>query len=271
MTIFPNAKINIGLRIISVRSDGFHNIESLFYPVGATDALEFVPAPGGQEKDSLKITGLKPDCSSSENTVLRALEIARKHYNIPPLRIHLHKTIPSGSGLGGGSSDAAFMLSYLNRYFKLGAGTDMLSEMALQIGSDCAFFIRNEPAIVSGRGEILTDIRLSLKGKYLLLLHPGIFISTAEAYSMVSPSGKGSSISKIIQEPLASWKQNLKNDFQEVITAKYPLIGELIENIYNNGALYSSMSGSGSAVYGIFENKPDIAKYERYWVWSGLL
>ncbi len=271
MTIFPNAKINIGLRIISVRSDGYHNIESLFYPVGAMDALEFVPAPGGTEKDSLKITGISPDCSNNENTVTRALEIARKRYSIPPLRIHLHKTIPSGSGLGGGSSDAAFMLRYLNRYFKLGADMERLSNMALQIGSDCAFFIRNAPSLVSGRGGIVKDTELSLKGKYLLLVHPGIFISTAEAYSMVSPSGKGSSISKIIQQPLATWRHSLKNDFQEVIIARYPLIGKLIEDIYNDGALYCSMSGSGSAVYGIFENRPDITEYERYWLWSGLL
>ncbi len=271
MTIFPNAKINIGLRIISVRSDGYHNIESLFYPVGATDALEFVPAPNSQEKYSLKITGISPDCPDSENTVIRALEIARKHYSIPPLKIHLHKTIPSGSGLGGGSSDAAFMLRYLDRYFKLGAGTDRLSEMALQIGSDCVFFIRNVPALVSGRGEILKDTELSLKGKYILLVHPGIFISTAEAYSMVSPSAKGNSISEIIQEPVTSWRDNLKNDFQEVITTKYPLIGKLIEDIYNDGALYCSMSGSGSTVYGIFENKPDTTEYERCWIWSGLL
>lgn len=271
MTIFPNAKINIGLRVISGRSDGFHNIESLFYPVGAMDALEFVPVPGGQEKDSLEITGLNPGCDSSDNTVMRALEIIREHYSIPPLRIHLHKTIPSGSGLGGGSSDAAFMLRYLNSYFSLGAETDSLSEMALQIGSDCAFFVRNVPAMVSGRGEKLEDTEISLKGKYILLVHPGIFISTAEAYSMIRPSAGDRSISEIIQEPVTSWRHSLKNDFQEAITARHPLIGELIEDIYNDGALYCSMSGSGSAVYGIFENSPDTSEYERYWTWSGPL
>lgn len=271
MTIFPTAKINLGLRIISRRSDGYHNIESLFYPVCATDALEFVPAPGGQENDSLKITGLKPDCAYDENTLVKALETARENYSIPALIIHLHKAIPSGSGLGGGSSDAAFMLRYLNRYFSLGAETEGLKTMALQIGSDCAFFIRNTPTLVSGRGEILEDAEAVLKGKYVLLVHPGIPVSTAEAYSMVSPSGRGSSIKEIIKEPLSSWRHKLKNDFQELMAVRHPLVGELIGNIYDDGALYCSMSGSGSAVYGIFENRPDTSKYEKCWTWSGRL
>ena len=271
MVIFPNAKINIGLNIISRRSDGYHNIESLFYPVGAMDALEFVKQQEAGDKDILTVSGLQTGCTADDNLVIKALALIREDYNIPALKIHLHKIIPAGSGLGGGSSDAAFLLKYLNRYFKLDIKLSRLSEMALQIGSDCAFFIKNEPAIVSGRGEILKDTTFSLEGKYILLVHPGIHVSTAEAYSLAEPRDSGPGISELIHKPLSSWKNIIRNDFQDIIINRHPLIGRIIDDMYEDGALYCSMSGSGSAVYGIFKTEPGSKKYGDYWKWSGPL
>ncbi|HDZ41565.1 MAG TPA: 4-(cytidine 5'-diphospho)-2-C-methyl-D-erythritol kinase [Bacteroidetes bacterium] len=272
MTLFPNAKINIGLYVRAKRDDGYHNIESLFYPLGLKDALEFVVQEAEGKPDELKITGFESDCMMQENLVMKALTLMRKTFSIPPLRIHLHKAIPPGSGLGGGSSDAAFMLRYLNRYFKLGINDEGLADMALQIGSDCAFFIRNKPSFISGRGELIKESTLKLDGKYLLLVYPGIHINTGDAYRMVKPRDPGISLEEKINLPLAAWKNNIRNDFQDVIIKVHPLIGEIIERIYDYGALYCSMSGSGSAVFGIFDSLP--VNYDQgygHWTWKGKL
>ncbi|MFO7853371.1 MAG: 4-(cytidine 5'-diphospho)-2-C-methyl-D-erythritol kinase [Bacteroidota bacterium] len=269
MTTFPNAKINIGLNIVGKRQDGYHNIESLFYPVGARDALEFVIQPKGNDSDELIVTGLETSCSMEENFAVKAVNLLRKEYSIPPLKIHLHKVIPPGSGLGGGSSDAAFMLKYLNRYFSLGIDDQKLRDMSLEIGSDCAFFVNNKPAFVSGRGEVIQETDFSLEGKYLLLVYPGITISTAEAYSMINPGRPDKSLTEIIKQPIGEWRYTLKNDFQDMIISRYPLIGKLINKIYNENALYCSMSGSGSTVYGIFEELPSGFTTNDYWTWRG--
>ncbi|HCC71654.1 MAG TPA: 4-(cytidine 5'-diphospho)-2-C-methyl-D-erythritol kinase [Bacteroidales bacterium] len=270
MTIFPNAKINIGLTITGKRDDGYHNIESLFYPVGVRDILEFVPKSSGDSTDELTNTGIKTNCSKSDNLVIKVLHLLRKEFSIPPLKIHLHKAIPHGAGLGGGSSDTAFMIRYLNRYFNLGLGTGRMTRLALELGSDCSFFIRNTPSIVSGRGEIISETNFRLDGKYLLLVYPGISISTAEAYKMVKAGDRKQNIKEIITEPLVSWRHLIKNDFQDIIISRMPVIGQIIDHIYNSGALYCSMSGSGSAVYGIFDNMPDIIFTDQeYWTWKG--
>lgn len=269
MTSFPNAKINIGLNITGKRDDGYHNIESLFYPVGVCDALEFVVKKSGDKSDELTVTGIKTDIK--DNLVIKALKILRKEYSIPHLRIHLHKAIPAGSGLGGGSSDAAFMLRYINRYFKIGIDSKKITDIAIQIGSDCPFFIRNKPAIITGRGEFITETDFSLAGKYLLLVYPGIHISTAEAYSLVIPRNAANSIIAGIKKPVRKWREYIQNDFQDTIIHRFPLIGEIIDNIYHEGALYCSMSGSGSAVYGIFDEFPGNNIYDSYWTWRGRL
>ncbi|MBN1388501.1 MAG: 4-(cytidine 5'-diphospho)-2-C-methyl-D-erythritol kinase [Bacteroidales bacterium] len=271
MTLFPNAKINIGLYITAKRDDGYHNIESLFYPVGAKDALEFVMQKPEAEFDELTVTGIETNCSMNENLVMKAVNLLRNEYTIPPLKIHLHKIIPAGSGLGGGSSDGAFMLRYLNRYFRLGIDNERLTEMALQIGSDCAFFIKNKAALVSGRGEVIAETDFTLEGKYIIIVYPGIQINTAEAYGMVSPVNPVRHIDEQIEKPLHEWRSNIHNDFQDAIISKYPAIGYLIERIYDEGAIYCSMSGSGSAVYGIFEELPPAGAYNDYWSWRGKL
>jgi len=271
MTLFPNAKINIGLYITGKRTDGYHNIESLFYPVGARDALEFVVQTSGVEFDELTVTGIETNCSMQDNLVMKALGLLRNEYTIPPLKIHLHKVIPAGSGLGGGSSDAAFMLRYLNRYFRLDIDYDRLIELAMKIGSDCAFFIRNKASFISGRGEIITESDVTLEGFYILIVYPGFFISTAEAYSMITPGITVHKISEQIKEPVHTWRNEIHNDFQEAIISKYPVIGDIIDRIYDAGALYSSMSGSGSSVYGIFEDLPGNNIFLDYWIWKGKL
>jgi len=271
MTFFPNAKINIGLYIKGKRDDGYHNIESLFYPLALRDAIEFIVGEPGSG-DELNISGFVTDCAAEDNLVIKALELMRKEYELPPLKIHLHKAIPPGSGLGGGSSDAAFMLRYLNRYFKLGIDDGQLTRMALQLGSDCAFFISNRPSFISGRGELIRDSSLQLEGKHILIVYPGINISTAEAYRMVSPAKEVSDLEKKTSMPPASWKDSIRNDFQEAIIQKHPLIGTIIEKIYDSGALYCSLSGSGSAVYGIFEGIPPRGHgYPGLWTWKGML
>ncbi|MGM0666917.1 MAG: 4-(cytidine 5'-diphospho)-2-C-methyl-D-erythritol kinase [Bacteroidota bacterium] len=271
MTFFPNAKINIGLYITGKRDDGYHNIESLFYPVGLRDAIEFVTGEPGSD-DELNMSGFDTDCDMGDNLVIKALRLMRKDFNLPPLKIHLHKAIPPGSGLGGGSSDAAFMLRYLNRHFRLEADEEELTRMALQLGSDCAFFINNRPSFISGRGEVIRDSALNLAGKYLLLVYPGININTAEAYRMVKPINLDPGLEEKIRMPAGSWKSSIRNDFQDAIIQKHPLIGTIIEDIYASGALYSSLSGSGSAVYGIYDGIPP-ARLEghKLWTWRGAL
>ncbi len=271
MTTFPNAKINIGLNITGKRDDGYHNIESLFYPVGVRDILEFVIQSPEKDTDELTVSGFPADCKMNENLVIRALDLLRTEYTVPPLRIHLHKAIPAGSGLGGGSSDAAFMLRSVCRYFRLEAGSSELTRLSLKIGSDCAFFIDNKPAIVTGRGEIVSQVNVSLEGYYIFLVHPGIHISTAEAYRIIKPSGPAYNLTDIVKEPPEEWKDIIKNDFQEAIIKKHPLIDELIKELYSAGAAYCSMSGSGSSVYGIFREKPGYGLLRKYWTWSGSL
>ncbi len=271
MTLFPNAKINIGLYVTGKRKDGYHDIESLFYPVGVRDALEFVVQKPGLDFDEFTVTGIETDCSMNDNLVMKALNQLRNYYTIPPLKIHLHKVIPPGSGLGGGSSDAAFMLMYLNRYFKLGIDKDGLKEQAMKIGSDCAFFISNKASFISGRGEVITESDFTLEGRYMLIVYPGIHISTAEAYSMVSPGIPVKKIGEQIKEPVHTWRDKINNDFQDVIISKHPAIGDIISRMYDEGALYCSMSGSGSAVYGIFDEIPGRSNYHDYWIWKGML
>ncbi len=271
MTIFPNAKINIGLNIISKRDDGYHNIESVLYPVPLRDALEFVVLKERRQGDEIKITGQKLECRKEDNLVIKAVKLLRDEYDIPPLKIHLHKIIPDGSGLGGGSSDAAFMLKYLNRYFKLGISNDSLKSYALELGSDCVFFIDNKPAIAGGRGEKLKDVNLNLSDKYLLIVHPRIRTGTAEAYSRAVPSPWDVPLRSLIKEPLSEWHKLIRNDFQKPVSGKHAVIGEIIEKIYNDGAVYCSMSGSGSSVYGIFNHKPVLSNYSPFWVWQGIM
>lgn len=269
MIVFPDAKINIGLRITGRRSDGYHNIETVFYPVKLHDALEFVCIAGLVE-DTLAETGKTTGASGKDNFVVKAAIKLREIKSFPFLKIHLHKAIPSGAGLGGGSSDAACFIKAANRTFSLGIPDEALKDLSLSIGSDCPFFIENIPSYATGRGELLEPAGNILTNHYLVILNPGVHISTKEAYSACTPGKPSEALIDLIREPVSNWKGRIKNDFENFAISKHPLIGQLKEELYNSGAVFSLMSGSGSSVFGIFTNKPDIPQgIDKYVIYSG--
>lgn len=269
MICFPNAKINLGLNIVSRRNDGFHNLETIFYPINLKDGLEIINSES-QEQYQFFQTGIKIDGDPSTNIVIKALKLIKNHskINIPNIDIHLLKKIPTGAGLGGGSSDAAFLLKLLNEAYNLGIPNNELIELALQIGADCPFFLYNKPAFASGIGNLLEPIDLDLSGMYLLIVKPDVFISTKEAYSMVSPKSPTLSLKEIVTRPLYEWKELMKNDFEDPIFKKYPHICKIKQQLYELGATYASMSGSGSSLYGIFNKKPHFQKlFNNHYTW----
>ncbi|MDX9883585.1 MAG: 4-(cytidine 5'-diphospho)-2-C-methyl-D-erythritol kinase [Prolixibacteraceae bacterium] len=253
MITFPNAKINIGLHITEKRSDGFHNIETVMYPVPFTDVLEFV------ESDALRFdsSGLPIDSSPGQNLVLKAYHLLKEKYDLPPIHIHLHKYIPMGAGLGGGSSDAAFMLKMLNDHFSLNIQEDELENFAGRLGSDCAFFIRNRPVYASGKGELMKPVDLDLSEIYILLVKPPFGISTQEAYNKVIPQKSRLSLKALVDFSLIQWKSNINNQFEKTLFPVHPELAEIKEKLYHLGAVYASMTGSGSAVYGLFRSNPE--------------
>lgn len=263
MVIFPKAKINIGLRITGKRSDGFHNLQTIFYPVSLCDALEFIVPEEVSDDDNLVVTGLPSYCPPEENLVIKAVKKLRDKARFPFLKLHLHKAIPSGAGLGGGSSDAANILKCLNRYFNLDFGPEELKEIASLIGSDCPFFVDSIPAYAEGRGEILIPVRPLPGGFHLLLVKPGITVGTKEAYHDCRPYSEDFDLRSYYNRSIEEWKDLIVNDFEKSIFQKYPEIAVLKESLYEMGAVYSSMSGSGSSVYGIFSKKPEIPELLR--------
>jgi len=272
MISFPKAKINIGLRIIRKRDDGFHDIETFFYPVGLNDALEFVVLPGKVTTDELTVTGIDIKTRHDKNLVIRAVRKMREKFPVPFLKIHLHKAIPSGAGLGGGSSDAACMIKSINKCFNFSLSDDELRDFALELGSDCPFFINPEPSVARGRGEDLKVINPVLNGYYAALINPGIHISTREAFLNSKPSAPEESMEKLITDNPCEWGNTLINDFEDYVFRLYPQIGEIKRSLYRSGALYASMSGSGSTIYGIFREKPEInKKLRKNLIWEGLL
>ena len=268
MICFPNGKINLGLQVLSKRSDGFHNIESLIYPIPLKDVLEFVPAKSFQ----FDISGMAISGNKKDNLIWKAWELLKREFKLPPLHVHLHKAIPTGSGMGGGSADAAFFLRESNEFFKLGMNDNKMKSLAGLLGSDCPFFIENKPAFVSGKGEILQSATINLRGKYLLIIMPETHISSQKAYSLVQPEKPDVSLSEIISKPISQWKNLLKNDFEKPIFSLYPELGNLKKSLYENGAVYASMTGSGSAIYGLFENEPVLKDINpNNYLWSGKL
>ncbi|MDH6358835.1 4-(cytidine 5'-diphospho)-2-C-methyl-D-erythritol kinase [Parabacteroides sp. PF5-9] len=268
MICFPNAKINLGLNIVGKRPDGYHDIETVFYPVPLKDALEIVAA----DNQSFTQTGICVEGLPENNLVMKALRLLKESHPIPFLDIHLLKAIPFGAGLGGGSADAAFMLKLLNDFCELGLSTEQLEEIAIKIGADCPFFIQNKPVFASGIGNVFTPVELSLKGYYLCLIKPDVSVSTAEAYSLVKPQKTSISLQKIVQKPLSEWKQYMTNDFEKSVFARHPLIGEIKEKLYQSGAIYASMSGSGSSVFGLFPEQTDLKDhFSDCFVWEGSL
>jgi 4-diphosphocytidyl-2-C-methyl-D-erythritol kinase len=251
MIAYPICKINIGLQVTEKRDDGFHNLETLFYPVGLCDALEVVEA-GHPE---FRLTGLPVEGDPAGNLVVKAYELIRADYKMPPVKIHLHKRIPTGAGLGGGSSDAAGMLMLLNDLFGLKIDREKLMQYALKLGSDCPFFIHGKPVFATGRGEIMEDIPLSLKDYYLILVKPPVHVSTAEAYLNVNPHGSRMSLKALAGFPVSKWRGNIQNQFERYVFAAHPEVGQIKQILYDQGASFSLMSGSGSCVYGLFRSE----------------
>jgi len=268
MLIFPNAKINIGLNIIRKRSDGYHDIESLLVPIHLCDVLEILPAPDHQFR--FFNSGIPLPDDGKPNLCERAWQLLHTQYGIGPVHIYLHKVIPAGAGLGGGSSDAAFTLKALNQLYRLNLPKDALLNLSSLLGSDCPFFIENKPMLVAGRGEILEPAPYQPDGLKLLLVVPNIHVSTAVAYSKVIPQEPAMPIHKILSEPVESWKELLKNDFEPAVFQEFPKLREIKSRLMDYGAIFTSMSGSGSAIFGLFKKPiPDqlTRKFAGCFVW----
>ena len=268
MICFPNAKINLGLHITSKRNDGYHEIETCMVPIPLNDALEMIV----DKNPSWNSTGLPIPGDSKDNLILKAEKLLKRDFQgLPNLAIHLHKTIPMGAGLGGGSADGAFALTLMNNLFDLHLDDFFLEEYAAQMGSDCPFFIENTPKIARGRGENLQPVDLSLKGSYLVLINPGIHVGTKEAYAGVTPSAPKVDLEKILQDRYR-WKEELVNDFEASIFKNHPEIAQIKEKMYEAGAFYAAMSGSGSSVFGLFNQKPEqITGKESYFTFQSEL
>lgn len=273
MITFPRAKINIGLRITGRRPDGFHDIETLFCPVPLCDALEFAVSGDHNNGDILTVTGIDTGGETKDNLVLKAVRKLREKHKFPALKIHLHKSIPAGAGLGGGSSDAAFILKGINKCYGLKLDNDALREVALELGSDCPFFIDCVPAYATGRGEILIPCEKNLfENQYMLLLNPGVGVNTREAYQNCHPRKPSSSLHELINMPSDKWKDHIVNDFEEYAFSRHPQIKMLKEELYLAGAIFSLMSGSGSSVFGIFTKKPKLPEnLSEFVIWQGVL
>ena len=270
MVLFANSKINLGLHIIRKRNDGYHDIETVFYPVPLQDALEVIQNDEPEEKNiQFSTSGLTIQGKNEDNLCIKAYHLLKKDFpQLSSIKLHLHKTIPTGTGLGGGSADGAFTLKLLNQKFDLGLSTEQLLDYALQLGSDCPFFIINKPCYATGRGEVLETMKLDFSAYKLIIVNPGIHVSTAEAFSLITPTLSSGSIKQIIHQPVESWKTNLKNDFEEPVFKKYPEIKQIKDDLYKAGAVYASMTGSGSTVYGIFEKnmKMNLVFPENYFI-----
>jgi 4-diphosphocytidyl-2-C-methyl-D-erythritol kinase len=252
MLCFPNCKINLGLFVTGKRPDGYHNLETVFYPVPLKDALEIVPA---SEQTSLQLSGKTVAGDGQDNLVMKAWQLLKDHFpkQIPELDIFLHKVIPMGAGLGGGSSNGSFMLRLINNYCHLGLTSDKLLELALLLGSDCPFFIKNTPQWAGGRGQVLEPLSISLSDYSLQLICPGLHVSTAKAFEMLHPGPAPFDLKKLPGLPPEEWKKHIRNDFEVPVFSNYPELREMKDQLYSQGAVYASMSGSGSSIFGIFQ------------------
>jgi 4-diphosphocytidyl-2-C-methyl-D-erythritol kinase len=260
MVVFPNCKINLGLHVTRKREDGYHDLETIFYPLPLRDALEVVnrqQATGNKQIPdsavSLQVSGLTVQGNPEDNLCIKAYNLLKKdHPQLGNVDIHLHKAIPMGAGLGGGSADGAFALQLLNDKFQLKLSREKLLDYSLQLGSDCPFFIINKPSFATGRGELLQSIQLDLSAYSFLVVHPGVHINTGWAFSQLTPAPSPQSLQTIIQQPVDSWRNTLKNDFEAPVCKHHPDLQAIKDRLYNAGALYASMTGSGSCFFGIF-------------------
>lgn len=251
MLTFPNAKINIGLNITEKRPDGYHNLETIFYPIDLCDTLEFV-----EEKETkFTYSGLNIEGESDNNLIIKAYKLLKEEFDLPTINIHLHKSIPMGAGLGGGSADAAFMLKMLNNEFQLNLTTQELEQKAAKLGADCAFFINNKPTLAKGIGNLFEPTCVNLSGYHIVLVKPEVHISTAEAYGGCKPQRWTTPLEEAIKQPITEWKNCIFNDFEKTVFATHPELAEIKNMLYKKGAIYAAMSGSGSTIYGIFDKE----------------
>ena len=311
MILFPNAKINLGLHVVGKRTDGFHDIETVFYPVGLCDILEIITV--GEGETVFTSSGIPIPGPTASNLCIKALNQLSSYiphptshiphptshilhpashiphptthnlhpashiphpttHNPPPLHIHLHKSIPMGAGLGGGSSDGAYTIKLVDKLFKLNLSMEQMEAIARKLGSDCAFFIRNKPVLASGKGDQFSACSVDLSQYYIVVVKPDIHVATSDAYGMLTPEKPGKILPEILSQPIESWKNELVNDFEGAVFSRFPEIGKIKQKFYEKGALYASMSGSGSAVYGIFSEKPTVEGwFPGCFIWEGTL
>jgi 4-diphosphocytidyl-2-C-methyl-D-erythritol kinase len=260
MILFPPAKINLGLNILGKREDGYHTIESCMFAIPLRDVLEILPS----EKVMFVQTGIPVKGDEADNLVMKAFRLLNSRYAIPNVYIHLQKNIPMGAGLGGGSADATYTLLGLNELFSLGLSTEVLQNLATELGSDCPFFVVDQPQLAKGRGEVLSPINVDLKGYYLKIINPGIHIGTAEAYSNVEFTKGDESLESVLSKSPEDWRNELVNGFEKSVFQKYPMLKGLKEQLYVEGALYASMTGSGSTVFGLFTKEPAYSHKELF-------
>jgi 4-diphosphocytidyl-2-C-methyl-D-erythritol kinase len=272
MICFPNAKINLGLNIVEKRTDGFHNIESIFYPVkGLNDILEVIENVDSTE-NIFTSSGIEIPGNADDNLIMKALKLIAEQRTIPAVKVHLHKHIPIGAGLGGGSADASFFIQLMNEKFKLGFSIDEMLNLASQLGSDCAFFIKNETAYATEKGQLLEPLNFDLGNAVLVLIFSPLHISTKEAYAGVIPAASSIKLTELIHEPIEHWKTQMKNDFELSVFNKFSELEQTKKWLYDQGAVYASMTGTGSTVFGIFkQNEFDEtimkrSKFEHYYI-----
>jgi 4-diphosphocytidyl-2-C-methyl-D-erythritol kinase len=268
MIRFAPCKINLGLHVTEKRPDGYHHIETCFVPVPWFDVIEAIPASAfGFTASGLPVPG-----AADDNLCVRAYRLLQKDFSLPPAALHLHKTVPMGAGLGGGSSNGAGMLCLLNDLFALGLTDENLRHYAAQLGSDCPFFIGGRPMLGTGRGEVLTPVALPLAGCGLAVVKPDVHVSTAEAYAGITPRKPVLPLAEVLNMPVARWREALVNDFEATVAGRFPVIGRIKNELYDMGAFYAALSGSGSAVFGLFDREPDVAgKFDGCLCWSGRL
>lgn len=261
MISFPNAKINLGLNVVAKRKDGYHDLETIFVPIDLKDVLEIIPHPQKNAKLEFTSSGLNIIGDINENLCIRAYQLLKKDFDLPAIKMHLHKAIPMGAGLGGGSADGAFTLKMLNEIFELKLSKKKLLNYALTLGSDCPFFIINKPCFATSRGEKLEPIQIDTSNYDLVLINPNVHISTAKAFSKINPHTPIKSLKEIIQQPINTWRKELLNDFEKSLSNDFFVVEHIKNLINHHNALYSSMTGTGSTVYGLFESNTQKPKF----------
>jgi 4-diphosphocytidyl-2-C-methyl-D-erythritol kinase len=272
---FPNAKLNLGLYVTAKRPDGYHALETVFLPLPWTDVLEALPAPKGQAGTSLTLTGRPIPGEVTTNLCLKAYELLKTDFpDLPYAQLHLHKLVPIGAGLGGGSADAAFALRAIADVFGLNLSVEQLEGYARRLGADCAFFIQNKPCLALERGDVFEPISLNLTGTACVVVYPCLHISTAQAFAGIVPQAPKVPLREALGQPLSTWRDTVSNDFETSLAPTYPVLADIKQQLYAAGAAYASLSGSGSAIYGLFpdaDEAPTLPWPSEYLVWRGRL